>query len=48
LLNLLTEEEIDGIVNEFHKGICEGDHAWRDTTYNILRDVYYWPTLFFI
>jgi hypothetical protein len=46
LLNFLTEEETEGIINEFHKGICGGHHAWRATAYNILRVGYYWPSLF--
>ena len=41
-----TEEEIEGIIIEFHKGVCGGHHAWRSTTYNILRAGYYWPSLF--
>jgi len=46
LLNCIVEEEIQGIINEFHKGICGGHHAWRDTTYKILRLGYYCPKLF--
>jgi hypothetical protein len=46
LLNCITEEETQGIIVEFHKGVCGGHHAWRDTTYKILRVGYYWPTLF--
>jgi hypothetical protein len=46
LLNFLTEEEIAVIVTEFHNGICGGHHAWRTTTYNIIRDGFYWPSLF--
>jgi hypothetical protein len=29
LLNFLTKEETKDIINEFHKGICGGHHAWR-------------------
>jgi hypothetical protein len=47
LLNFLTEEETEEIINEFHKGICGGHHAWRATAYKILRAGYYWPSLFF-
>jgi hypothetical protein len=28
------------------KGVCRGHHAWRETTYKILRAGYYWPKLF--
>jgi hypothetical protein len=47
LLNCITEEKTQDIINEFHKGVCGGHHAWRATTYKILRDGYYWPTLFY-
>jgi hypothetical protein len=46
LLNCLTEEETEGIIIEFHKGVCGGHHAWRATAYKILRAGYYWPSLF--
>jgi hypothetical protein len=26
--------------------VCGGHHAWRETTFKILRDGYYWPKLF--
>jgi hypothetical protein len=26
--------------------VCGGHHAWREMTYKILRDGYYWPKLF--
>ena len=46
LLNFLTEEETEGIIIEFHKGVCGGHHAWIATAYKILRVGYYWPSLF--
>jgi hypothetical protein len=46
LLLCLTEPETEDVINEFHKGACGGDHAWRATTYKILRAGYYWPKLF--
>jgi hypothetical protein len=46
LLNCPTKEEIEGIDNEFHKGVCGGHHGWRAIAYNILRDGYYWHLLF--
>jgi hypothetical protein len=45
LLNYIVEEEIEGIIDEFHKGKCGGHHAWREKTYKILRASYYWPKL---
>jgi hypothetical protein len=46
LLCCLTESETEGVIDEFHKGVCGGHHAWRETTYKILRAGYYWPKLF--
>jgi hypothetical protein len=46
LLCCLTESETEGVIDEFHKGVCGGHHAWRETTYKILREGYYWPRLF--
>jgi hypothetical protein len=46
LLSFLTESETEGVIDEFHKGICGGHHGWRETTYKILRACYYWPKLF--
>ena len=45
-MKCVVEGEIEDIVNEFHKGVCGGHHAWRATAYKILRVGYYWPTLF--
>jgi hypothetical protein len=41
LLNCIVEDETAGIIDEFHKGICGGHHAWRAATYKILRVGYY-------
>jgi hypothetical protein len=46
LLTCLIESETENVIDEFHKGICGGHHAWRATTYKILRAGYYWPNLF--
>jgi hypothetical protein len=46
LLVCLVESETEGVINEFHEGVCGGHHAWRETTYKILREGYYWPKLF--
>jgi hypothetical protein len=45
LLVCLVELETKRVINEFHKGVCGGHHAWRETTYKILRARYYWPKL---
>jgi hypothetical protein len=46
LLSCLVESETEKVINEFHEGVCGGHHAWRETTYKILRAGYYWPKLF--
>jgi len=33
-------------MEEFHKGDCGGDHFWKATTSKILRDGFYYTTLF--
>ena len=46
LLNCLLEDEAQQVTREFHKGYCGGHHSWKVTANKILRDGYYWPTLF--
>jgi hypothetical protein len=46
LLRCLVESEMERVINKFHEGVCGGHHAWRATTYKILRDGYYWPKIF--
>jgi hypothetical protein len=46
LLVCLVESETGKVINEFHEGVCGGHHAWRVTSYKILRAGYYWPRLF--
>ena len=46
LLNCLLEEEVDKVIEEFHKGDCGSHHYWKATVKNILRAGYYWPTMF--
>jgi hypothetical protein len=46
MLICLVESEIERVISEFHEGVCGGHHAWRGTTYKILRARYYWPKLF--
>lgn len=33
-------------MNEFHAGFCCGHYATQTTTHNILREIYYFPTIF--
>jgi hypothetical protein len=46
LLSCLIESETEEVINEFYEGVCGGHHAWRETTYKILRSGYYWLKLF--
>jgi len=46
LLNCLLEEEVDKVIEEIHKGDCEGNHYWKATANKILRVGYFWPTMF--
>ena len=34
-------------MTKFHEGVYGGHHFWKSTAYKILRDGYYWPSLFF-
>jgi hypothetical protein len=46
LLVCLIESETRKVINDFHEGVCRGHHAWREMSYKILREGYYWPNLF--
>jgi hypothetical protein len=46
LIKFPNRVETEGVIEEFHKVICAGNHAWRETSYKILRAGYYWPKLF--
>jgi hypothetical protein len=46
LLVGLVESETHQVTDEFHEGVYGGYHAWRATTYKILRVGYYWLKLF--
>jgi hypothetical protein len=46
LLRCLDPQEAQNIMSDFHDSLCGGYHFWRTTAYNILRDGYFWPSLF--
>ena len=46
LLNCINEQQMPEIIDEFHRGICGGHTAWKETAHKILRAGYYWPILF--
>jgi hypothetical protein len=33
-------------MKEFHQGDCGGNHYWKTTVNKILREGFYWPTIF--
>jgi hypothetical protein len=46
ILKCMNPQEAERIIVEFHNSLCGGHHFWKTTAYKILRDGYYWPTLF--
>jgi hypothetical protein len=46
LLKCMNPQEADRIMVEFHDSQCGGHHFWKSIAYKILRDRYYWPTVF--
>jgi hypothetical protein len=46
LLNFLLKDEADKVLQEFHAGECGGHLNWKVTTNKILRDGFYWSTVF--
>jgi hypothetical protein len=46
LLRCIDPQEAQKIMYDFHDSLCGGHHFWRTTTYKILRDGYFWPSLF--
>jgi len=46
LLRCLDPHEAQRIMSDFHDGSCGGNHFWKMMAHNILRDGYFWPTLF--
>jgi hypothetical protein len=45
-LRCLNPQETQKVMFDFHSGLCGGNHFWKTTAHKILRDGYYWPTLF--
>ena len=46
LLKCLNEDESQRVMEKMHKGAYGGHLYWKSTTNKILREGYYWPTLF--
>jgi len=47
-LSCLLEGEVENKIREFHKGDCGGHHYWKNTLQKILRDGFYWPSIFYL
>jgi len=45
-LKCLNQEQAEAVMNEFHYGVCGGHFKDKMTTHRILRDGYWWHTLF--
>ena len=45
-LRCLDKDEIEVILKELHSGLAGGHFGGETTAHKILRDGYYWPTLF--
>ena len=46
LLKCLEKSEVDAVTAELHSGVCGGHKYWKPNAFKILRERYYWPTLF--
>jgi hypothetical protein len=46
LLRCVNQEEAEKLLKELHSKLCGGHFIARTTSHKILRDRYYWPTLF--
>ena len=46
LTRCLTHEEAEKVLNDCHVGACGGHFSGYATTQKILRDGYFWPTIF--
>ena len=46
LLKCLEKSEVDVVTSELHSGVCGGHKYWKAIAFKILREGYYWPTLF--
>ena len=47
LLRCLEKAKTDMITTYLHGGACGGHRYWKSIAFNILRENYYWPSLFF-
>jgi hypothetical protein len=45
-LRYVDERKAQELMKEFHEGICGGDFAPTTTDHKIIRDGFYWPSIF--
>ena len=45
-LRCLKKEYVDKVLSELHDGLAGGNFGGDNTTHKVLRNDYYWPTLF--
>jgi hypothetical protein len=46
LLRCVDENQAQGLIKEFHEGICGGHFAPTATAHKIIRAGFYWPSIF--
>jgi hypothetical protein len=46
ILKCVNKEEENKLISEIHLGYCGGHFVSRTTAHKILRQGYYWPTIF--
>ena len=46
MLKCVDENDAQRIMTKLHRGACGAHVYWKSTVNRILRDGYYWPTLF--
>ena len=42
----MLNDDAKNVMKEFHEGDCGGHICWKTIPNEILRDGYYWPTIF--
>jgi hypothetical protein len=46
LLRFLEQDDVEKVLRELHDDLVGGSFSGETTTHKMLRDGYYWPTLF--
>ena len=45
LLRYVDEDQVEGMIKEFHEGICSGKFAPTATSHKIIRVGFYWSSI---